>query len=170
VQADVRIRELRAEPEDMAEFQRVLEGAPGYFERVIGGPPGPAEAQSDYTTLPEGKGYEDKFVYGIFRNNDMVGCADVMRGYPAGDIAFIGLLLIAEAHQGQGIGRAAYKQIEALCRSWPGIRRMGLAVVETNAMVIPFWEKLGYLRMGETRPYRYGPVVSTSIVFEKVLS
>jgi RimJ/RimL family protein N-acetyltransferase len=103
----VHIRELRAEPEDLAELQRVLERAPGYSERVMGGPPGPGEAQSLYTMLPEGKGYEDKFVYGIFRNDDLVGCLDIMRGYPAGDIAFLGLLLIAEAHQGQGIGRAA---------------------------------------------------------------
>ena len=107
MEVKVHIRELQSEPEDMAELQRVLEGAPRYFGRVMGGPPGPAEAQSLYTMLPEGKGYEDKFVYGTFRNDDLVGCLDVMRGYPAGDIAFLGLLLIAEAHQGQGIGRAA---------------------------------------------------------------
>jgi hypothetical protein len=85
--AEIQIRELRGEPEDMAEFQRVLEGVPDYFERVMGGPPGPAEAQSDYTLLPEGKSYADKFVYGIFRKGAMVGCADVIRGYPTDDTA-----------------------------------------------------------------------------------
>jgi GNAT superfamily N-acetyltransferase len=120
--------------------------------------------------LPEGKGYQDKFVYGIFRNDDMIGCLAVVRGYPAGDIVFLGLLLVAEAHHGHGIGRAAYEQVEALCRSWPGIRRMRLAVVESNAQVIPFWEKMGFRRTEETRPYRHGPVQSMSIIFEKALS
>jgi RimJ/RimL family protein N-acetyltransferase len=170
MQVEIQIHELRGEPEDMAEFQRVLEGAPDYFERVMGGPPGPAEAQSDYTLLPEGKSYADKFVYGIFRKGEMVGCADVIRGYPTGDTAFIGLLLIAEANQRQGIGQAAYRQIEEQCRSWPGIQRIRLGVVETNTMVIPFWEKMGFRRTGETRPYRYGPVHSTAVVFEKSLS
>jgi GNAT superfamily N-acetyltransferase len=170
VRANIHIRELRGKPEDVAELQRVLEGAPGYCERVLGGLPGPGEGQSLYTTLPEGKGYEDKFVYGIFRNGDMVGCLDVVRGYPADNVAFLGLLLIAEAHQGQGIGRAVYEQIEAHCRSWPGIRRIRLAVVETNAMVIPFWDKMGFRRTEETRPYQYGPVQSMSIIFEKTLS
>jgi hypothetical protein len=49
MQVEIQIRELRGEPKDMAEFQKVLEEAPDYFERVMGSPPGPAEAQSNYT-------------------------------------------------------------------------------------------------------------------------
>jgi GNAT superfamily N-acetyltransferase len=170
METEIQIRELRGEPDEMAELQRVLEGAPDYFERITGSPPGRVEAQSNYTHLPDGKGYEDKFVYGVFRNDDMVGCADVIRGYPTDETAQIGFLLIAEAYQRQGIGRAAYQQIEEQCRSWPGIERVRIGVVETNAMVIPFWEKMGFRRTGETRPYRYGPVHSTAIIFERILA
>ena len=41
----------------MRDLQRVFEDAPGYYERTTGVPPGPAEAQSTYTILPEGKGW-----------------------------------------------------------------------------------------------------------------
>jgi hypothetical protein len=36
----------------------------------------------------------------------MIGCADVIRGYPTPDKAVIGLLLLAESWQQHGFGRA----------------------------------------------------------------
>lgn len=38
----------------MAELQRVIEEAPAYAHLITGVPPGPADAQSTYTMLPEG--------------------------------------------------------------------------------------------------------------------
>jgi GNAT superfamily N-acetyltransferase len=152
----------------MADLQRVLEGAPQYAELVTGAPPGPADAQSTYSGLPEGKSYEDKFVFGICCGADMVGCADLIRGYPDRHTAWLGLLLVAKAFERRGFGSAAYRELEAVVRSW-GCKRIRLSVVRANAQALPFWRKLGFAPTGETKPYRYGAVVSEHILLEKRL-
>ena len=162
----IALRLLTGECEEMRELQRVLEGAPQYAERVTGAPPGPADAQSTYSALPEGKGYEDKFVYGIYEGGEMVGCADVIRGWPRVDTTHIGLLLIAEQHQRRGHGHRAYRAIERQARAW-GAERVRIGVVRTNEEVLPFWKKLGFAATGEVKPYRYGPVVSEVLILEK---
>jgi len=162
----LKLRLLRGEREEMSELQRVLEGAPQYAERVTGAPPGAADAQSTYGVLPEGKGYEDKFVYGIYAGDEMVGCVDVIRGWPRPDTAHIGLLLIAEQHQRTGLGRAAYHALQKEIQAW-GAKRVRIGVVRTNDDVLPFWRKLGFAPTGEVKPYRYGPVVSEVLILEK---
>ena len=165
----VSLRLLEGDPSEMAELQHVFESAPKFAELVTGVPPGLADAQSQYSILPDGKTYDDKFVFGIFFGNEMVGCADIIRGYPGPTIAMLGLLLIAEIFQRRGIGRAAYAELENRIRAWGTCDRVRIGVIESNAPVIPFWQKLGFERTGESRPYRYGSVASECIYFEKPL-
>jgi uncharacterized protein len=165
----VELRLLRGEPAEMADLQRVLEGAPQYAELVTGAPPGPADAQSTYSGLPEGKSYDDKFVFGIYCGADMVGCADLIRGYPDPHTAWLGLLLVAEAFQHRGFGSAAYGELETFIRRWDRCKRIRLSVIRANAQALPFWRKLGFAPTGETKPYRYGAVVSEHILLEKHL-
>jgi hypothetical protein len=53
----VTLRALGGEPDEMLALQRVIEDAPRYAHLITGVPPGPADAQSLYTILPEGKSY-----------------------------------------------------------------------------------------------------------------
>jgi hypothetical protein len=115
---DVTIRLLRGDPAEMAMLQNVLESAPAYAERVTGAPPVAADAQSIFTILPEGKSYEDKFVFGIFCGVRMIGCIDLIRGYPTPNTTTLELLLVAEQHQKTGFGRLAYTQLEQLIKAW----------------------------------------------------
>lgn len=166
----VSLRLLRGEPDEMAELQRVLESAPTYSQRVTGSPAGPADAQSTYSALPPGKSYDDKFVFGVDADGRMVGCIDLIRGYPLPATAHIGLLLIDEAMQGLGLGRAAFALLEAHVRAWHACRRLRIGVVAANSRVMPFWQKAGFVPTGEVKPYRYGAVVSAVLVLEKRLS
>ena len=166
----ITLRLLKGEPAEMAALQRVIEEAPEYAQLVTGVPPGHADAQSTYTVLPEGKSYDDKFVFGIFLGDEMVGCIDLIRGYPTPSTAYLGLLLVSEKHQGQEIGRMAFRLVEEVVRAWGTCDRIRLAVVRTNEQVIPFWRRLGFEPTGEITPYRYGHVVSESVLFEKSLS
>jgi len=152
----------------MAALQSVLEAAPDYFERVTGSPPGAAEAQSTFTALPPNAGYEDKFVWGLYAGAAMIGCADVIRGYPTRDKAVIGLLLIAEPWQRRGLGRAFAALIEQAVAAWPGIARARIAVVASNPAALAFWRGLGYRETGEVRPAGAG-FVREAIVLEKPL-
>jgi GNAT superfamily N-acetyltransferase len=165
----VTLRLLHGEAGEMRELQRVLEEAPGYAHRVTGLPPGNADAESTYSALPEGKSYDDKFVFGIYDGPAMVGCADVIRGYPNPATAMLGLLLVSERYQRRGIGRRAYGLLEQLVRGWSGCDRVRIGVVRTNEAIIPFWIEQGFAPTGEVRPYRYASVASEVLVFEKRL-
>lgn len=169
LQDDITIRVLSGEPGDMRALQRVIEEAPTYARLVTGVPPGPAEAQSTYTILPEGKSYDDKFVFGIYLGDCMVGCADVIRGFPNSATAHIGLLLISESVQGKGVGSAGLKAIEEIIRSWGGCNSIRIGVIRTNDRVLPFWTKQGFAETGEIKPYHYGTVDSEAIILTKRL-
>jgi GNAT superfamily N-acetyltransferase len=167
--APVRIQLLQGEAEEMRELQRVIEEAPDYARRVTGLPPGSADAQSQYSVLPEGKDYSDKFVFGIYVGETMVGCADLIRDCPERGTALIGLLLLSEKHQRQGVGRRAYELIEEFIRGFGSCDRVRIGVVRTNEDVTPFWARLGFAPTGEVVPYRYANVASETVVFEKHL-
>ena len=154
---------------EMTELQRVLEEAPSYSHRITGLPPRPVDAQSTCSILPPGKTYEDKFVFGIRRAGAMIGVIDAVRGYPTENVAYLGLLLLSEKCQRRGYGRAAYHLVEEVIRRWESCRRVRLAVVRTNAEVIPFWLGLGFEATGEVKPYRYASVISEHLFFEKAL-
>ena len=146
------LRLLTGERAEMEALQRVLQAAPAYFEAVTGGPPGKAEAQSEFTSLPPGRGYDDKFVWGLYRGDDMIGCADVLRGYPDRPRAVIGLLLLTEQWQRQGLGRAFAQLVEQTIAGWPEIERFRVGVISTNPGALRFWRKLGYVETGEVKP------------------
>jgi len=166
--APLTLRLLTGKADEMAALQRVLEAAPAYFHTVTGMPPGPAEAQSTFTALPPGKGYDDKRVWGLYAGNDMIGCADVIRGYPVRDKAVIGLLLLAESWQRRGFGRAFALLVEQMIAAWTEITTLRIGVVLQNAGALAFWRTLGYVETGElkTAEAQMGNVV----VLEKLLA
>jgi len=162
------LRLLTGAIDEMAALQRVLEAAPAYFETVTGLPPGNAEAQSTFTALPPGKGYEDKRVWGLYAGEQMVGCADVIRGYPVREKAVIGLLLLAERWQRRGLGRAFARLIEQVIAGWPEISTLRLGVVERNTGALAFWRKLGYVETGDIKNDQ--AFAGNVVVLEKALA
>ena len=167
----IRLRLLTGDADEMAELQRVLEAAPGYAQRVTGLPPGASDAQSTFSMLPPGKSYDDKFVYGIERDGSMVGCIDVVRGWPDDATAVLGLLLVDERLHRRGIGAAAYRLLEDIVTAWPECRRMRLNIVARNeAVALPFWTRMGFTPTGETKPHRYANVESTTAIYGKTLA
>jgi RimJ/RimL family protein N-acetyltransferase len=159
---------LTGAPDEMASLQRVLQGAPAYFETVTGLPAGNAEAQSTFTALPPGKDYDDKFVWGLYAGDGMIGCADVIRGYPEAEKAIIGLLLLAENWQRRGFGRAFALLLEQLIAGWSEIATLRIGVVNRNVGAIAFWHKLGYTETGEVKQRE--SFAGDVVVMEKALS
>jgi len=164
---------LRAiEPGDVGALQELIESDPGYTERVTGYPPGPADAQSLLMMRPEGLAERAKVVLGGFLDGRLVAVADLLRGFPTEHTAYVGLLEVHWNQQGTGLGKAMYQQVERyLETSWPEIRTLRLAIVDTNARIATgFWEKLGFTATGEERPYRYDKLESTARLYEKPIA
>ncbi len=142
------LRLLEGAPAQMAVLQAVLEATPRYFEAVCETPPGPAEAQSTFTTLPPGRSYAAKSVWGLCAGETMIGAADVIRGWNAPEKAIIGLLLIAKPWQRRGLGRAFSNLIEDAIHAWPEILTLRVGVVASNPGALAFWRRPGYPRNG----------------------
>lgn len=160
------------EPGDVDALQELIESDPGYTERITGYPPGPADAQSLLMMRPEGLPEEAKLVLGAFLANRLVAVVDLLRGYPNDHTAFIGLLQVHWNHQGLGYGGATYEEVQRYVgTSWPEVRTLRLAIVDTNARIATgFWLRQGFTPTGEERPYRYDKLASTARLYEKPLT
>ena len=169
--ANLTLTEIRSENAgDLGELQRVLEAAPDYLTRISGEPASASAAQETVDALPPGKVLTDKVVFGIRKEGAMIGCIDVIRGFPTPATAMLGLLLFAEGHQRSGYGRRAYALLEDVIRTWPEIDTVRIGLVGSNDHVIPFWERMGFQDTGVRRPYECGPVRSVHFAYEKKLA
>jgi GNAT superfamily N-acetyltransferase len=152
----------------MEALQCVFMADPDYCGRVIGHIPGLDEMGG--TELPAGKTEDHRYLFGVYLKAEMIGCADLLRGYPDEKTALLGLLLLSEKHHGRGRGAQAYYELEKVAQRWPEISVIRGAVIATNDLVIPFWRKLGFLDTGVRKPYRSGEVISEATVLEKRLT
>jgi RimJ/RimL family protein N-acetyltransferase len=95
-----------------------------------------------------------KSVFGFYVGPNMIGCADVIRSYPAGDCAWIGLLLFSETHTGRGYGKDALELLSALARSLD-CRRLQLATLSANLRGVAFWRREGFKELRRVNNPRF---------------
>jgi ribosomal protein S18 acetylase RimI-like enzyme len=88
------------------------------------------------------------------------GCAAVT--HPAGTTtASFGMFAVRPGGQGSGLGSALLLAAEEQARA-TGASTMEMCVIETRTELIAWYERRGYARTGETRPFPYGaPGVGT---------
>jgi GNAT superfamily N-acetyltransferase len=102
--------------------------------------------------LPPGKSLADKFIFGIFLDNALVGVLDAVQGYPQEDVWWIGLLLLDPAQRGQGAGEQALNILTTFAGE-QSAQALMLGVVEENVRGFQFWQRMGF-EMVERRPPR----------------
>ncbi|MBN3834679.1 GNAT family N-acetyltransferase [Burkholderia sp. Ac-20344] len=128
---------------DRANVLRVFIEAPSYTELVAGRSPSPEDVNDFFFGKPVGTDAAQKSVFGFFVEREMIGCADVIRSYPTDDCIWIGLMLLTEANQGRGHGKAALRLLIEMADEW-GYRAAQLAVVSTHPRAYAFWQREGY--------------------------
>ncbi|MGN6692942.1 MAG: GNAT family N-acetyltransferase [Aquihabitans sp.] len=82
----------------------------------------------------------------------LVGCIHVQHADAA---AHFGMFAVDPNLQAAGTGSALLAQAEDRARRW-GCTTMDLEVVAQRAELIAWYERRGYQRTGETRPFPYG--------------
>jgi len=162
------VKQLR--PEDTAAIQALLEKCADYSQLVTGSPPGPSAAESLLIDCPPGKTASDKFVIGISTEpKDLVGVLDVIRGYPAQQDWWLGLLLFDPPHRGQGLGQQVYRAFE----QWviqQDAQRVYIGVVEHNQKAYQFWKRMGFEEVEKRPARRFGNVEHGVIVMARPLT
>lgn len=96
-----------------------------------------------------------------------IGCVAVTR--KDARLAYLGMLCVSPLLQSGGLGRRLLDAGEALACA-EGIAAMEMTVIDSRDSLIAWYERRGYVRSGETRPFpvlRDPPV--TFVVLEKPL-
>ena len=141
-----RLRAVRATGKHAAQIQACFEGAPDYFARTEGKPPG-ADAAIQLLADAEIDDHREVYVLVPRVGGPAVGVLDLHLDYPEPRTAQVGLLLFREACQGLGYGKETTAAVEAaLARA--GYRALRLSVVDENTEAKMFWERLGFAIVG----------------------
>jgi GNAT superfamily N-acetyltransferase len=82
----------------------------------------------------------------------LLGCCQLER---RGTVAYFGTFAVRPARQGAGTGSALLADAERRARAW-GCTTMEMTVLAQRTDLIPYYERRGYVRTGEDRPFPYG--------------
>lgn len=70
--------------------------------------------------------------------------------------AHLGMLCVDPALQAEGLGRALIADAEDMATEVFGATTMEMTVIDARTDLIAYYERRGYVRSGETRPFPYG--------------
>ncbi len=73
-----------------------------------------------------------------------------------GNHAYLGMLTIRPTEQGSGLGRTLLTGAESWAREHWHVSAMEMTVIVQRAELIAWYERRGYERTGERRPFPYG--------------
>ncbi|MBN9415200.1 hypothetical protein ABS71_16100 [bacterium SCN 62-11] len=126
---------------------------PDYFQRLHGH----GYSQEDVRDFLEGKPPEvaEKHTWMARLEGQIIGAVDFLRDYPEPGTVYVGLLMVREDRQREGLGARLFEQLEILSQG----ERFRLAVLEHNAPALAFWQRVGFVPTGELKPYRQHQVV-----------
>jgi GNAT superfamily N-acetyltransferase len=84
--------------------------------------------------------------------------------------AYLGMLCVDPDMQAEGLGRALIADAEDMAAEVFGATVMEMTVIDARPELIAYYERRGYARSGETRPFPYGEAVPfRMVVLEKAL-
>ena len=129
----------------MAVIRRLFEECADFFRLIHGDPV--AEAEQIFDDLPPGKRPEDKLVFGICvsgGNDRLVGLVELLRDYPMQHDWCLGLLVLAPAYRGRGLGAATVAAISRFV-SLSTARTLQMVVQEQNPAALRFWQRHGFV-------------------------
>lgn len=120
-----------------------------YYLLHCGVSPAKREVDEIFLDLPPDKGYEDKFVLGVFDAEDMlVGILDVIRDYVIKGEWTIGLMLLDPKQRGKGLGTIVHETLVVWAVEL-GAKSFRLGAIKKNPQGLAFWSSLGYEKIKE---------------------
>lgn len=128
-----------------------------FLELIYGHAPQPEAAAQLLVELPEGKGLEDKFLFGLYppEGEAMAGVLEVIRDFPERGEWFIGFLMLDPAHREAGVGNRFVEALEEWVRG-QGATGLRLIVQEQNPGALRFWQRRGFAVTGTAEHRAHG--------------
>lgn len=119
-----------------------------YFMLSGGALPSKDDGSALFTDLPPNKSLEDKFLFGVYKFNKLIGIIDIIKDFPAISEWTIGLLLIEPEERGKGLGIMIHDALVNWARHL-GAKKFSIGVIEDNDRAFRFWSNLGYEKIEE---------------------
>jgi ribosomal protein S18 acetylase RimI-like enzyme len=134
---------VRLEEADLPRLSRFCGDCTAFFELVEGQPGGEATAAEILGPLDPEHARGTKHVFGVQLNDELIGVADLLQGYPSAGEWFIGLLLLHPEQRGTGLGARLCAEIVEWIRVQGG-NAVRLVVQHQNPLARVFWERQGF--------------------------
>lgn len=128
----------------------------------------PDNCEELFNDIPPNKTIEDKFLYGIFDKDMLIGVIDIVSDFPEKGEWIIGLLLLSPSVRGIGLGNKIHDLIKEMVENEGG-EKLRVGVIEENTKAVMFWEKIGYKEIKITEPRKFGMKKSRVIVMNYYL-
>jgi ribosomal protein S18 acetylase RimI-like enzyme len=143
-------------------LQEVYRATPGYWQmyHLASSPAGQAERDLEAAASTPGR-----TLLGIVRRiapNDatagveMVGIIDFRLHWPDPDVAYIGMVMVAEPYQRQGIGSAAWHLLAPWLAQGAQMSSARLGVEQFNPNALLFFQSLGFTLTGDATRVQSG--------------
>ena len=94
--------------------------------------------------LPPDKALEDKYVFGIYNENDCLSAViELVKDYKIPGEWMLGLMMISPNERGKGLGRRLHEFVKTWVSEFQG-KLLRIGVVEENYRAHKFWVEMGY--------------------------
>ncbi len=142
--------------EDIQAIQELFEKCLDYMLLVDGHAADPHTVAEEFQSVPAGKSYEDKFVFGIVNpQGNLIGLLDTIRGYPDEATWWIDTLLLIPDVRSQGLGEMVVRGFYDYVLG-SGRKVIMLGVVDENTRAYQFWNRMGFELVRKTDPEQFG--------------
>jgi ribosomal protein S18 acetylase RimI-like enzyme len=128
---------------DIPTLDRLHARCADFVRLVEGRDPTSDDSRAMLHNRPERVAEKDKFVFGLFENDELNGVIELLRDYPSAGTWYLGTLLLAPECRRMGVGASSYEAL-AVWIAQSGGNAVRLIVQRDNPAALRFWSRYGF--------------------------
>ena len=136
-----------------------------YFSKISDASQNISNIEEDIETIPDGVHKNQKNYKLISFNNEILGVVDYLTDYPEKDTILIGLLIIKNDKQKQGLGTKIFRYLENSFKN-KNFLKIRIGVLVDNQIGLSFWKKQNFKEI-ERKFLKFEKSEKEVIVMEK---
>ena len=136
-----------------------------YFSKISNNPPSISNVEEDIEVIPNGVQKNQKNYRLISFNDEILGVVDFLSNYPEKDTILIGLFIIKNDKQKQGLGTKIFRYLEKSFKNKKFLK-IRIGVLVDNEIGLSFWKKQNFKEI-ERKFLKFEKSKKEVIVMEK---
>ena len=136
-----------------------------YFSKISDNPPSISNVEEDIEAIPNGVQKNQKNYKLISFNDEILGVVDFLSDYPEKDTILIGLFIIKNDKQKQGLGTKIFRYLEKSFKNKKFLK-IRIGVLANNEIGLSFWKKQNFKEI-ERKFLKFEKSKKEVIVMEK---